>query len=112
VGPLTNLLKTTRFRKLIRPFHIRLEVFKAFVALKQQFTKAPILQHYNLALLTQLKTNALRYEVFGILLQLFGTRLEARWHLIAFFLKKITLVQLRYNTYNKELMAIVLAIKH
>jgi hypothetical protein len=71
-----------------------------------------MLQHYNLALLTQLKMNALRYRLFGILLQLFGTRLEARWHLITFFLKKMILVQLRYNTYNKELMAIVLAMEH
>jgi hypothetical protein len=60
----------------------------------------------------QLETNALRYGLFSILSQLFSTKLETRWHLIAFFLKKITLMQLRYNTYNKELMAIVLAMKH
>jgi hypothetical protein len=87
-------------------------VLKAFAALKQQFTEAPMLQHYNFALLMQLETNALRYKVFSILLQLFGTRLEARWHPIAFFLKKITFVQLKYNTYNKELIAIVLAMEH
>jgi hypothetical protein len=60
----------------------------------------------------QPKTNALGYGLFGILLQLFDTRLEARWHPIPFFLKKIMLVQLRYNIYDKELMAIVLAMEH
>jgi hypothetical protein len=112
VGPLTDLLKTAGLSKLTRPFHIRPKVLKAFAALKGQFTEAPMLQHYNPALLTQLEMNALRYRVLGILLQLFSTKLEARWHLIAFFLKKITLVQLRYNTYNKELIAIVLAMEH
>jgi hypothetical protein len=92
VGPLTNLLKIARPSKLTRPFYMRPEALKAFAALKGQFIEAPMLQHYNLALLTQLETNALRYGVFSILLQLFSTKLEARWHLIAFFLKKMTLI--------------------
>jgi uncharacterized membrane protein YciS (DUF1049 family) len=71
-----------------------------------------MLQHYNPTLLTQLETDALRYRLSSILLQLFSIGLEARWHLIAFFLKKMTLVQLRYDIYDKELMAIVLAMEH
>ncbi|KFY32473.1 hypothetical protein V493_00163 [Pseudogymnoascus sp. VKM F-4281 (FW-2241)] len=71
------------------------EALAAFEALKQRFTEAPILQHYNLALRVKLETNASRYAVSSILSQLFGADLAARWHPIAFFSKKMAPVQLR-----------------
>jgi hypothetical protein len=58
------------------------------------------------------ETDALGYRISGILLQLFSVRLEAKWHPITFFLKKMMPVQLRYDTHDKELMAIVLAMEH
>jgi hypothetical protein len=111
-GPLTNLLKTAEPGKPTGPFCVGPEALEAFAALKRRFTEAPMLRHYDPALPTQLQTDASGYAVSGILSQLFGTRSEARWHPIAFFSKKMTPVQLRYDTHDKELMAIVLAMEH
>ena len=33
------------------------------------------------------------------------------WHLVAYYSQKLTLVKLNYNIYNKELLAIVTALK-
>ncbi|KFZ00320.1 hypothetical protein V498_00155 [Pseudogymnoascus sp. VKM F-4517 (FW-2822)] len=61
---------------------------------------------------TQVETDASGYAVSRILSQLFGEGLEGRWHPVAFFSRKLLLVELRYDTYDKELMAIVLAMNH
>lgn len=71
-----------------------------------------MLQHYNPDCSTQVETNALGYAVSGILLQVFGAGLEGKWYLVTFFSRKLTLVKLRYDMHDKELMAIVLAIDH
>ncbi|KFY31833.1 hypothetical protein V493_00754, partial [Pseudogymnoascus sp. VKM F-4281 (FW-2241)] len=94
------------------PFRMGPEALAAFEALKRRFTEAPILRHYDLALRVKLETDASGYAVSGILSQLFGADSAARWHPIAFFSKKIAPVQLRYDTYDKELMAIVLSMEH
>ena len=33
------------------------------------------------------------------------------WHLVAYYSRKITLLKLNYNIYNKELLAIVVILK-
>jgi hypothetical protein len=33
------------------------------------------------------------------------------WHLVAYYSRKITLLELNYNIYNKELLGIVIALK-
>jgi hypothetical protein len=111
-GPLTDLLKTTGPGKPTGPFQMGPKALEAFAALKQRFMGAPMLRHYDPALPTQLETDASGYGISGILSQLFGTGTEAKWHPIAFFSKKMTPVQLRYDTHDKELMAIVLAMEH
>lgn len=111
-GPLTDLLKTTRDGRPTGPFQMGPRAGAAFAALKRRFTEAPILRHYDPALRVRLETDASRYAVSGILSQLFGADLTAKWHPIAFFSKKMTPVQLRYNTHDKELMAIVLSMEH
>ena len=42
----------------------------AFIRLRQAFTKAPILRHFNLEYYIQIKTNASGYAIGGILSQL------------------------------------------
>ena len=37
---------------------------------------------------------------------------NGQWHPIAYYLRKFTLQEERYNVHDKELLAIVLAIKH
>lgn len=111
-GPLTNLLKTTGDGRPTGPFRMGPEALTAFAALKRRFTEAPILRHYDPALRVRLETDASGYAVSGILSQLFGADSAAKWHPIAFFSKKMTPVQLRYDTHDKELMAIVLSMEH
>ena len=38
---------------------------------------------------------------------MFRAVLEVRWHLITFYLKKLSPVEQRYKVYNRELIAIV-----
>jgi hypothetical protein len=40
--------------------------------------------------------------------QLFGKRAEARWYSIAFYSKKITAIEYRYEIHDSELLAIIL----
>lgn len=88
------------------------EAVKAFDTLRERFTSALMLRHYNPDRETQVETDASGYAVSGILSQLFGEGTGACWHLVAFFSRKLTPVELRYDTYDKELMAIVLAMNH
>ncbi|KFY17373.1 hypothetical protein V491_05014, partial [Pseudogymnoascus sp. VKM F-3775] len=111
-GPMTDLLKTTGDGRPTGPFRMGPGALNAFAILKQRFIEAPILRHYDPALHMRLETDASGYTVSGILSQLFGAEAAARWHPIAFFSKKMTPVQLRYDTHDKELMAIVLSIEH
>ena len=37
---------------------------------------------------------------------------DRQWHLIAYYLRKFTLVEERYNVHDKELMAIVNALQY
>ena len=71
-----------------------------------------MLRHYDLALQTQLETDASRYVLSSILSQLFRVSANSKWHLVAFFLQKLNLVEFRYDTHDKELLAIVRAMDH
>jgi hypothetical protein len=53
-----------------------------------------------------------KFAIGGILLQLFNDNGDPRWHSIAFYSKKLSLVEQRYETHNGELIAIVFAFKY
>lgn len=110
-GPITNLLKTAGLEKG-RPFQMTPEAGDAFEVLKTRFTTAPMLRHYEPELSTQIETDASGYAASGILSQLFGAGPAAKWHPVAFFSKKFSPVEHRYDTHDKELLAIVLAMGH
>lgn len=110
-GPITNLLKTTGVDKT-QAFAMTPKATKAFDTLRERFTSAPMLRHYDPERETQVETDASRYAVSGILSPLFGEGTEGRWHPVAYFSRKLTPVELRYDTHDKELMAIVLAMNH
>jgi len=82
---------------------------KVFKNLKTAFTIAPILYHFDLALRILVEINILGFTIARMISQLFGKRAEARWYPIAFYLRKMIDVETRYETYNIELLAIVLA---
>jgi hypothetical protein len=69
---------------------------------------APILRHYEPDLPTIVETDTSNKVVAGVLSQQDSqTKL---WHPIAFFSKTIQPVELNYNIYNKEMLAIILSL--
>ena len=78
-----------------------------FKKLKELFTVELILKIYILSLLTVIEIDVLNF-VLGIYLV---QKYLNRWHLVAYYSRKITLLKLNYNIYNKELLGIVTAFK-
>ena len=107
VGALTDLLKA----KTPRPFRLTPDAIAAFKELKYRFTHAPILRHFDPSKRIIVETDASAFAIGGILSQLFGEGSEARWHPIAFYSKKLSPVEQRYEVHDGELMAIVFAFK-
>src|SRR5271156_5195359 len=70
---------------------------------------APILKHYRPELLTIVETDASNGVLGGILLQQEPT--TKLWHPIAFFSKTMQPPELNYDIYNKEMLAIIRALK-
>jgi hypothetical protein len=75
-------------------------------ALKQVFTTTPILQHFDYNHEIIVETHATNYISAGILSQYDDERVR---HPFAFFSKKDTAVEYKYEIYDKELMAIIRA---
>ena len=83
---------------------------RTFTQLRQAFTKAPILQHFDLECHIWIETNASSYAIRGVLSQLTLDNL-GRWHPIAFYSQKMVPAKTRYQTHDDELLAIVEAFK-
>ena len=83
---------------------------RAFTQLRQAFTKAPILQHFDLECHIRIETDVLSYAIGGVLSQLTPNNL-GQWHLVAFYLQKMILAETRYKTHNGEFLAILEAFK-
>ena len=79
---------------------------KAFTKLRQAFIKAPILYHFDPERHIRVETDVSGYAISEILSQLTLDN-SGRWHLIAFFSKKMIPAETRYETHNNELLAIV-----
>lgn len=80
---------------------------RAFQRLKDQFTSADIVRHFNPALPIQLETDASDYAISGILSQ---THVDGI-HPVSFFSRKLKSAELNYDTHDKELLAIVESLK-
>ena len=106
---LTDLLKGGD--KAGRAFIWTKEAAEAFDKLKTAFTTAPILRHFDPALRILVETDASGFAVAGMISQLFGEGAGARWHPVAFYSRKMTDVETRYETHDTELLAIVLAFR-
>ena len=117
-SPLTLMLKTTTSsltdarRTSKAPSNSNFltpEAKLAFSRLRQAFTKASILHHFDPKRYIRIETDVSGYAIGGILSQL--TSESGQWHPIAFFSKKMIPAETRYETYNQELLAIVQAFK-
>jgi hypothetical protein len=76
----------------------------AFQALKQTFTTAPILCHFDPEKLIIVETDASDYVSAGILSQ---HNEEGKLHPVAFFSKKHSPTEYNYEIYDQELLAII-----
>ena len=78
-----------------------------FKELKELFTVKPILKIYTLSLLIIVKTDVLDFILGVYLVQ----KYPDGWYLIAYYSRKMILLELNYNIYNKELLGIVAVLK-
>jgi hypothetical protein len=79
-----------------------------FKEIKKKFTKKPILKIYQLRLLIRVKTDALDFILGVYIVQRHNNRI---WHPVAYYSRKMTLLELNYNIYNKELLTIITVLK-
>src|SRR6266571_2885358 len=80
---------------------------RLFKEVKEKFIEEPILKIYQLRLLIKVKINALDFALGACLLQ----KHDGIWHLVAYYSRKITPLELNYDIYDKELLGIVAAFK-
>ncbi|MBW0510861.1 hypothetical protein O181_050576 [Austropuccinia psidii MF-1] len=98
---LTSLLKKDS------PFIFNEEALSQFQILKEAFTTAPILSHFNPSLPTIVETDASDYALGAVLSQVN----DSGKHPIAFYSHKLLPAELNYEIHDKELLGIVWALK-
>jgi len=84
------------------------EAEKAFQELKQRFTTAPILVHFDATKPVIIETNTSDFALGAVLSQ----REEGRLHPVAFHSREFQPVEINYEIHGKELLAIVDSFKH
>ena len=83
---------------------------QAFTQLRQAFTKAPILRHFDPKCHIRIETVMSGYAIGEVLSQLTLHNLS-QWHPVAFYSQKMILTKSWYKTHDAELLAIVEAFK-
>ena len=78
-----------------------------FKELKELFIVKLILKFYTLSLLIVVKIDILNFILSIYLIQKYLNR----QYLVIYYSRKLTLLELNYNIYNKELLGIVTALK-
>ncbi len=78
--------------------------------MRQAFVEIPILNHFDPERHIQIEMDTSGYVIGGILSQLTLDDL-GRWHLVAFFSKMMIPAEIRYETYDSELLTIIEAFK-
>jgi len=102
--PLTELTKGGK-----KEWEWNQQVEEAFQELKQRFTTAPILAHFDATKTVIIETDASDFAIGTVLSQ---RDEEGRLHQVTFHSRKFQPVEINYEIHNKELLAIVDAFKH
>ncbi|MBW0524799.1 hypothetical protein O181_064514 [Austropuccinia psidii MF-1] len=102
ISALTSLLKKDS------PFIFNEEALIKFQILKEAFTTAPILSHFNPSLPNIVETDASDYALGALLSQVN----DSGKHPIAFDSCKLLPAELNYEIHDKGLLGIVCALKH
>ncbi|MBW0577878.1 hypothetical protein O181_117593, partial [Austropuccinia psidii MF-1] len=89
------------------PFIFHEEALSQFQILKEAFTTAPILAHFNPSLPTIVETDASDYSLGAVLSQVN----DSGKHPIAFDSRKLLQAELNYEIHDKDLLGIVWALK-
>ena len=76
--------------------------------IKNKFTKELILKIYKLELLIRVKMDLLDFILKVYIVQKYEYGI---WHPVVYYSRKLILLELNYNIYNKELLAIVTVLK-
>ena len=79
-----------------------------FKEIKNKFIKKPILKIYRLELLIKVKIDLLDFILKACIVQKYKDKI---WHSVIYYSKKLILLELNYNVYNKKLLAIVTVLK-
>ena len=113
--------------KFTGPFLFLDEVRSTFVKLKEKFSSAPMLRHFNPKKAVHLETNASVFMIAGILSQqgagepgvdwLWSTStiegdMAMHWHPITFWSWTMVPAERNYRTKDQEMLAIVMSLQH
>ncbi len=109
VAPLTDLTKGARKGAVRPPFAMTSKARDAFERLKAVFVSAPILEHYDWDADLRMETDASNRGAGGVLSQ---KSKAGQWHPIAYYSYKFKGAEVRWDTHDKELYAIVLGFKN
>jgi RNase H-like domain found in reverse transcriptase/Integrase zinc binding domain/Chromo (CHRromatin Organisation MOdifier) domain/Integrase core domain len=101
-GPLTRLLQKDR------PFAFDEAARQTFRQLKTAFTSAPVLAHFHPDRPSTLETDASDYAIAAVLSQPDANNIL---HPVAFYSRKLTPAELNYEIHDKEMLAIIVAVK-
>ena len=99
---------TDLMKKISGPFVWTPEADNCFYAMKQLFTKAPVLKQFDPELPIFVKTDAFKFAVSGILSQ----KHDEHRHPVEFFFKKLGPAEQNYGTPDQELLAVYLSMMH
>ena len=83
-------------------------VVSPFLGIKEALATATLLAHPKPDALTSVMTDASDIAVGGVLQQY----IDGHWHPISYFSRKLKPAERRYSTFDRELLAVYLSIKH
>ena len=81
-----------------------------FIKLRKAFTKAPILQHFDLECYIRIETDVSGYSINKALSQLISDDLN-QCYPIAYYSQKMVLAKTQYKTHKRDFSAIIKALK-
>src|SRR5436309_5093676 len=114
-SPLSDMLKGIKKGKKTGAFMLTDSTRGAFRKLRDAFTKALVLAHFDLKQPIRLETDASGYAIAGILSQPVDTQAtsksSAHWHPVAFWSRKMIPAEHNYKTHDQELLVIVMCFK-
>ena len=106
IKPLNDL--STTVKDDVRKLQWNEQATEAFTNIKQALATATLLFHPKQDAPTSIMTDASDHAVGAVLQQY----VDQQWYPIAYFSKKLKQSETEYSTYDRELLAIYLAIKH